>query len=81
MWADQNTSMGLICPRRLQFVAPELPLGQQDGGGVEGEQAGVQKAAGALCICAGLCGGFGFGHDWHCLSVGGVQRRPPRPRG
>lgn len=43
-WADQNTPMRLICPGGLLTAAPELALGQQEGGG----QAGAQEAAGAL---------------------------------
>lgn len=79
MWADQNTSMDLICPSRLQFVAPELPLGQQEGGGVGESRQGRRRQ---LEPCAsGLHGGSASGCDCHCLCVGGVQNGPPKAEG
>lgn len=74
MWANQNTSMDLICPRRLQYVAPELPLGRQEAGGVGENKQGHRRQ---LEPCAS---GLGFMTVTASLSEGSRLGRS-RPTG
>ena len=53
MRADQNISAGSIGPRRLQFAAPELPLGRQ------GESGAGEKVGRQLEPCAAGLGSMG----------------------
>ena len=50
-----HTSMGLICPRRLQFAAPELTLGQQEHSGMLGE-LGCRRQQELVPLGWGPCG-------------------------
>ena len=76
MRADQNISVGSTGPRRLQFAAPELPLGWQGDSGA-GEKVGRQLEPALL---AWAPWGSASEHGCSCLCLGGIQNGRPSPR-